>query len=364
MNHRALILGIGICSASSIYAAPEDLFLQAKFLSQASPTSISIAVDAVNETIDVFNLRGKEGLSSATGDYVGGHISGLYQISPQWAAEGAYWYREIDHGQETYSIHSPLVGIRYFPDLNYTDDQALFFRLSFWGNQANEIHKSTQTVINQRKFEQVTVEKPRDWQLQLDSVFSYQLDHINMLNAFASIGYSKVEVDQLKIQTTAQGCMMDISIQPDNQFTGQLNRPCRTGNLLLTEMNISGDAKEFGLDIQKDLNYDAYFASLGGSWNWKYQNFESQIAYQYQYLWRNHIDDRIADFSNQSIRSNQSLGLKLNYAFTPQLSAFLQGELYQHNFIGQIPFLYNGVTASYLDKRYGIASIGLNFHGF
>ena len=44
--------------------------------------------------------------------------------------------------------------------------------------------------------------------------------------------------------------------------------------------------------------------------------------------------------------------------------AFMEGEFYQHNFVGNIPFLYNGVTASRLDRRYGLATLGLTFQGF
>lgn len=364
MNHRALILGIGICSASSIYAAPEDLFLQAKSFSNSPPASISIGIDAVNETIDVFDLRAKEGVSSGAGDYLGGHISAAYQFAPQWTLEGAYWYREIDYTQDTNAIHSPLLGVRYFPDLNLDAKDALFFRLSIWGNRADELRKSTATLVNKRRLEQVTVNKPQDWQLQFDGVFSRQLDHMNILNAFASVGYSQVKVDQLKIQATANGCLMDISIHSNNQFDGQLSKPCTSGNLLLTELTVTGNASEYGIDMQKDLNYDAYFASIGGSWNWRYKQFESQLAYQYQHLWRNDIDDRISSFGNAAIEDNHSLGLKFSYDFHPQVRGFLQGEIYQNNFVGTIPFIYNGVTASRLDKRYGLASIGVTFHNF
>lgn len=364
MNHRALISGIGICIASSAYAAPEDLFLQAKSFTPPSPLSISIGVDAVNDTIDVFDLRAKEGAAAGAGDYNGGHISAAYQLTPQWMLEGAYWYREIDYSNDTNKIHSPLLGVRYFPDLNLNTRDALFFRLSLWGNQADALHKSTPTLVNQRRIEQVTVQNPEDWQLQLDSVFSRQLDPMNILNAFASIGYSKVKVDQLDIQAMGKGCLMDISIHSNNQFDGHLSKPCVVDNLLMNELDITGDANEYGIDMQKDLNYDAYFASIGGSWNWRYKQFESQLGYQYQRLWRNDIDDRISSFGNSAIKANQSLGLKLSYDFHPQVRGFLQGEIYENNFVGTIPFIYNGVTASRLDKRYGLASMGVTFHNF
>jgi hypothetical protein len=187
---------------------------------------------------------------------------------------------------------------------------------------------------------------------------------MNQVNAFASLGYSKVEVERLNLRTRYQGCLADIQIASNNQYTGQLAEPCQVGGSVIHQLEILGDASEYGLDVDKDLNYDSYFASLGGSWNWRYQKFESQLAYQYQRLWRKDIDDRVAQFGNRAIKDNHNLGLKLSYDLTPRMTAFVQGELYQHNFIGQIPFLYNGTTASRLDRRYGLASIGLRLHNF
>ena len=208
------------------------------------------------------------------------------------------------------------------------------------------------------------MEKPQDLQLQFDALFSRKIDHMNQVNAFASLGYSKVEVERLKLRTRYKGCLADIQVGSNNQYVGQLAERCNIDGLIVNQTEILGDANDYGLDVDKDLNYDSYFASLGGSWNWRYQQFESQIAYQYQRLWRKDIDDRVAQFGNSAIKDNHSLGLKLSYDVTPRMTAFVQGELYQHNFIGQIPFLYNGTTASRLDRRYGLASLGLRLHHF
>ncbi|MND57125.1 hypothetical protein D3C80_482470 [compost metagenome] len=187
---------------------------------------------------------------------------------------------------------------------------------------------------------------------------------MNQINLFAGVGYSQVKVDSLDLQAKYKGCLMDININSSNQYSGKLNKPCSIDNLLVNQLNISGNASDYGIEIQNDLNYNAYFTSLGGSWNWRYRQFESQIAYQYQHLWRDNIDDRVRNFGNTPVNNNHSLGLKLSYDVTPKISTFMKGEFYQHNFIGNIPFLYNGVTASRLDRRYGLATLGLTFQGF
>ena len=366
MKIKYLIIALTTLSSSYALAAPNDLFLQASdFKKNNHPLKLGIAVDAVNDTIDVLDMRQSEGVSGDRGDYLGGQITAEYQFHPDWRIEGRYDYREIDFAPDTNTIHSGLLGIRYQPQFSFLDkNDALAFRASMWGNQSDELTKSSPTRVNQNTFERVSVEQPQDLQLQLDALLSRKIDHMNQVNAFASLGYSKVELDHLNINARYRGCLANIHVDRSNHYTGQLLENCIIDGAVVNDVESTGNATEYGLDVNQDLNYDSYFASLGGSWNWRYQQFESQLAYQYQRLWREDIDGRVAQFGNRPVKDNHSLGLKLSYDFTPRITAFVQGELYQHNFVGHIPFLYNGVTASRLDRRYGLASLGLKLHSF
>ncbi len=365
MKIKYLILSLIGLSGYSI-AAPHDLFLQADdFKAQDAALKVTIAIDAVNDTIDVFDMRQSEGVSGDRGDYIGGNLAAEYQLNPHWSLEGRYHYRDIDLAPDTNTIHTALLGIRYQPEFSFLDkNDALAFRASVWGNKSDELTKSTPTRVNQNTFDRVSVEQPQDLQVQFDAMFSRKIDHMNQINAFASLGYSKVEMERLNLTTRYRDCLTNIQINSNNQYVGQLLERCNIDGLMVNDLEIVGDAKDYGLEVDKDLNYDSYFASLGGSWNWRYQKFESQVAYQYQRLWRKDIDDRVAQFGNGAIKDNHNLGLKLSYDLTPRMSAFVQGEIYQHNFVGHIPFLYNGVTASRLDRRYGLASLGLKLHSF
>lgn len=366
MKIKYFIIALTTITSSYAFAAPDDLFLQASdFKKNDHPLTLQLAVDAVNDTIDILDMRQSEGISGDRGDYLGAHLSAQYQIHPNWQIEGRYYYRDIDFAPDTNTIHTGLIGLRYQPDFQFLDkNDAIAFRGSIWGNQSDTLKKSTPTRVQGRTLDQVEVEQPQDFQLQFDALFSRKIDHMNQINAFASLGYSQVELERLNLRTRYQGCLANISIDQNNQYTGHLIESCQIGGAIVDDLNLSGDAAEYGLDMQKDLNYDSYFASVGGSWNWRYQQFESQLAYQYQRLWRDNIDDRLNQFGHHALKDNHNLGLKLSYDLTPRLTAFVQGEIYQHNFVGQIPFLYNGVTASRLDRRYGLASIGVKLHSF
>lgn len=367
MHTKITLLSAALIYSMQTSAAPNDLFLQTKDLNAKTDSNLNLTfgLDAVNDTIDIFDIRQSEGVAdTSTGDYQGFHIKAQYDINPQWAIEGAYWHREIEYSKDTNEIHSALLGVRYNPQFNLDKNDHFVIRGSIWANRADSINKKTPTSVNQRTFEQVNVQNPEDLQLQIDTIFSRKLDHMNQINLFASAGFSQVKVDNINIRALNRGCLMDISVNKNNQYTGNLVQECEIDKLIVKELKIQGDANEYGLDVKKDLNYDSYYAAIGGSWNWRYKNFESQLAYQYQRLWRDNIDDRVASFGNNAIKDNHTLGAKLSYDFSKKVTGFLQGELYQHNFVGQIPFLYNGVTASRLDKRYGLVSLGINFHHF
>lgn len=368
MKKLSATLGLFLSSTTTIYAAPNDLFLNAKNFNASHDSSalkFDFSIDAVNETIDVFDMRESEGVTdNSAGDYQGFKVSAQYDFNPQWSVEGSYWHREIEYSKDTNEIESALLAVRYTPSLLLKKNDALSFRASIWGNQADTLSKTTPTQVNRQRFEQVHVHKPEDLQLQLDAIFSRKLDPMNQLNAFAGLGYSKVEISKIDIQRSVGNCLLNININNSNQYIGNLDRPCVDGEGTIEEFSVQGDAREFGLDIQKDLNYDSYYGTLGGSWNWRYRQFESQLAYQYQRLWRKDIDDRISNFGNSPIKDNHTFGAKFSYDFTPKLTGYLQGQLFQNNLVGYVPFLYNGVTASRLDKRYGLASIGIQYHGF
>ncbi|MEQ1312722.1 hypothetical protein [Acinetobacter sp. XH1639] len=365
MKHLNLLsASILLLSPSLLHAAPNDMFLQANSLSgKTQPLNVDVAIDAVNKTIDLFDVRAKEGATSENaGDYLGGHIVGKYQLYPNLELEAGFWQREIDYSKDTNKLQSWLVATTYTPNLNLQKNDFLDLRFSLWGNYADQLKKTTPTTINNRTFNYVRVNDPSDIQLQVDAIFSRKLDPMNQLNAYVSTGYSKVKVDSLKTQAKYQGCLVNLNINKNNHYTGSLAEPCQIDNAIINELNISGSASDFNLDVDKDLNYDAYYAAIGGSWNWRYQQFESQLAYQYQRLWRSDIDDRVNHFGNSALKDNHTFSARFSYDVTPNITPFVEGYLFKRNFVGNIPFLYNGVTASRLDRKYGYASLGVNFH--
>lgn len=367
MKHTILLTGCFL--STSVFSASNDVFLSAQELKPKPQTlTLALELDAVNETIDLFDLRESEGpVADGAGDYIGGKISAQYRLHPQFEIEGAWWQRSIDYTKDTNDLSSWLVGLNFFPNLPLDKNDTVKIRTSLWGNFADELAKTTPTQVNNHQFTQVKVFDPFDIQAQVDAIFSRRLDNMNQLNGFIQLGYSKVSVDSLNLHLKRGGCLFNLDIEKNNQFYAQNVAPCKlnpTDNGTIEHISMIGNANEYNIDVDKDMNYDAFYAGLGASWNWRYQDFESQIAYQYQRLWRSEIDDRVANFGHNAVTSNHTFGVKLSYDLRPELTVYADGQLFQKNFIGTIPFIYNGVTASRLDRRYGLASLGVKWRHF
>ena len=364
MKYKFLTCINTLLISSTGFAAPNDLFLEAYAPNQNQKLNLSVSLDAVNDTVDVFDIRESEGLNSEAGDYLGAHLIADYRITPEWAIEGQYWYREIDFAGSTNKVNTGALAIKYQPEWLSSDKSQWAFKASVWGNQADELLKATPTMIEKNQIDQIRVDQPKDLQFQFDTIFSHTIDPMNRINLFGSFGYSKVEIERLNIRAQHKNCENPINISINNNNQYQLSEPCSQKGWDINVFPITGDASQFGFNVQEDLNYEAYYAGIGGSWNWRYKKFESQLAYQYQKLWRDNLDDRISQLGSSPIDDNHSIGAKFSYDFSKKMTGFVKAEMYENNLIGYLPFLYNGITASRLDKRYGLASIGIQYRGF
>ncbi len=67
-----------------------------------------------------------------------------------------------------------------------------------------------------------------------------------------------------------------------------------------------------------------------------------KLAYQYQRLWRKLMTGSVISVLHTIKDNHSTVGLKLNYdLLVLKLEGFIKGEMYQHNLIGYVPFLYN-----------------------
>jgi hypothetical protein len=372
MTHPRKIYPLGLAMLGCVllqpaFAAPDDEFLRAEPTTGYNDSQLTgeVSYDLVNSTTDIFKLRDRQGtVSASTGDYQGAHTTLNYKFNSALSGSANYWRRNIDNAKDTNGINSWSLGLNYDP---FAWDNAMdraVFRFSLWGDTASSLNRSTPTTVNGTTFNQLSVKHPTDIQAQIDAIFSTQINPTNQLTFFVNGGLSKVSVRQVDANLRRGKCDFNVNINSSNIANGALSSPCTVGTNQLNSATFSTDASQFGIDINKDLSYNARFVGFGGSWRWTHEKFTSDLGYQFQYINRSGVDSRISAAGGSPLKTNQTLGLDLSYKVTDHVALFFRNQAFLYNFVGTIPLLYNAQTAAKLDKYYGYSSLGLRFTGF
>lgn len=360
----ALMLGLSCAGAAS--AAPDDVFMLAEpATGEFTSVRVEASYDMVNSTVDIFNLRGRQGpVSENAGDYSGGKLMLGYKFSPYVSASATYWRRGIDYGQDHNKIDSWMLAMHYDPLAEPGARDRVMVRFSLWGNHSGSLDRSSPVTVRNTTFNSLTVKGANDVQAQADVIFSGELTERNQLTGFLGLGLSRVTIDSINTRLQQGNCNFNVAIGSDNIANGSLAAPCTAGGVTLQSASFAVDANQFGINFNDDFNYTAGYLNLGGSWRYKYENFSARLGYQFQYLLRSNVDSRTQTYGHSPIRSNHTLGLELSYAVVKNVEVFLRGQASLYNFVGTIPFLYNAATAGKMDRYYGYGSIGIRFSGF
>lgn len=368
--HRAradcLAVAIGAALLSSqVSAAMEDEFLQAEPIT-GNPSGLRVesSYDAFNKTLDVFNLRDHKDTVDRTGDYSGGRLAIGYKFSPTWSVEATYWRRNLKFEKDTDNINSWQLAVHYGILVAPEGERNLTLKLSAWGDYSSGLASSTTTRINGTKFSNVSIAHPNDVQAQADLIYSGRLWERNLLSAFITGGFSWVTAGDFHGTYQQGNCSFNVQAGSNNMATATLMNPCRIGRATVSNLQLSANASQYGVDVSRDFHYTAPFLAIGGSWRWEYNHFGVMAGYHFQYLFRNGIDDRLSNYGMPQVRFNQTVGLELSYAPVKHFEIFLRVQGFQNSFVGYVPLLYNAATASRLDKYYGLASVGVRVFGF
>ncbi|MFJ1252801.1 hypothetical protein [Cupriavidus sp. CuC1] len=343
----------------------EDEFLQAEpITADASGWRIEASYDAFNKTLDIFNLRDHKDTAERTGDYSGGRLAIGYKISPAWSVQATYWRRNLKFQKDTDNINSWQLAVHYGILVAPEGERKLTLKLSAWGDYASSLASSTTTRINGTSFSNVSIAHANDVQAQADLIYSGRLWEHNLLSGFITGGFSRVTTGDFQGTYQQGSCRFNVQAESNNMATATLVNPCQIGRATVRNLQLSANASQYGLDVDHDFHYTAPFLALGGSWRWEYKHFGVMAGYQFQYLFRNGIDDRLASHGVPQVRFNQTVGLELSYAPVKHCEVFLRAQGFQNSFVGYVPLLYNAATTSRLDKFYGLASVGVRVFGF
>lgn len=355
----AAALAISATLAAPLAAAPFDQTLSAR-PEHAGARQLEVAVDAMNDTLDVLDIRGDDPIYGGTnvGDYEGAHLRVGWQLSERWWVDAALWRREIEYRNETGSLNSWQLAAQYrFHDGGPTGT-AWALRASAWGNRASELQKGSPTTLSGYTLDSVRIDSPRDRQWQLDLIGTRGGPEAS-ISWYVGVQRSKVDYSSLSGTATAGDCPFDLSFG-DSSTTLTQTAACRSGLGTVAAGTRFGVANtELGLDPRDALAYTATVLRAGVNGHKRWGDWHLRGGLGYEYFERDDsLEAAARRLSGVYESGNLSAMLELGYRFTPAITGFVRGTAWQHQLMGEVPFLYNAVTAKRSDRRYGVVSVG------
>lgn len=337
--------------AGHTLAAPLDALQESG--PHAAPRSgfVEMSLDRMNDRLDLFNLRPDWAAGADNfGNLSGWRLRGGYGFTDRAWLEAGLFGRSIQYG----SLEPRLSGwqitgqwrlLRSDPLLNSAD---ISLRASTWGNSTDTVSRNN-TSLGGVTLDSVSVTNPRDRQWQLGPVISWPLGDA-VFSVFGSAGRGQVSVERISAR---------LGDRTLNWSGGQFDLDGRSlGNL---GQNL---ARSLGLDDElATVNYSFRFLSTGVGLRYPAGNWQLRGGYEYVTIRRDEIDSVIAarDTDNITYSANHTLVGEVAYRFSRVAYVFVRGQAMSNQFLAEVPFLYNGLTARRFDARYGLLTTGLVF---
>lgn len=347
--------------AAPLAAAPFDQTLSARPEDDGT-RRIEVSIDAMNDTLDVFDIRGRDPVYGGTkvGDYRGAHVRGGWHLAPNWWIDAALWRRKIEYRNDSGGLTSWQLGAQYrFAGGDASARTAWALRGSVWGNRAGDLRKGTPTTLAGYTIDTVRIDSPRDTQWQLDLIGT-RGDADGALSWYGGVQRGRVDYSSLRGTASAGNCPYSVAFGATQTVLTQTAACTGSGGTVAagTQITVNNDA--LGLDPRRALAYDATVLRVGinGVKRWGAWRLRGGVGYE-RHDRGGALEDAALQLSGVHDDSNISAMLEVAYRLTPRLTAFVRGTAWQRQLMGEVPFLYNAVTAKRSDRRYGVASVGV-----
>jgi len=353
----SLALALGPAPAA---AAPFDPLLSAR-PEASGARQLEAGIDAMNDTLDVFDIRGDDPVYGGTnvGDYRGAHLRGGWQIAPNWWIDASLWRRSIEYRSDTGRLTSWQLGGQWRFHDTPGGGTAWALRGSVWGNRSGDLDKTSPTTMFGRTLDTVHIEGTRDTQWQLDLIGT-RGDADASISWYAGVQRGQVRYSSASGTIRVGNCPYAVAFGATSTVLTQ-TAPCSgpDGTVAAgTQVTVANSA--FGLNPRDALEYDATVLRLGVNGVKRWGNWQVRGGLGYEHHDRGDaLEDEARRLSGVYDSGNLSAMLELAYRFTPTLTGFVRGTAWQHQLMGEVPLLYNAVTAKRSDRRYGVATIGV-----
>lgn len=222
-------------------------------------------------------------------------------------------------------------------------------RLSAWGNRADQLVQSSNSVLKvsglKARLVEMELVRPRDLQLQFDLVGRYTAPVSDWaFSGFAGVGTSEVTRSVVSGKATISGCTYQL------QF-GE----ARLNALPLADCHkaliVSVPNQLLQFDVLQETRYRSLYGHAGGAVHWRRAGWHLALGGELQ-QWQRSTADELQT-------RNAILVAEVQRALTPSVSVLLRGQYQHRQLLGEVPMLFNARSTSTASRRVGTVSVGL-----
>ncbi|MGY0195933.1 hypothetical protein ACWA7J_12760 [Leptothrix sp. BB-4] len=343
-------------------AAPLDALVRA----DGGPAGLQVQLtrDAANSTLDVLGWRDKAGKSGTSiGDYAGWQ-GGLQWQGGRLGLDATAWQRHIDDGAQTQSLRSWRLGGQW--RLNGGDELSVAadtrpatlwaVRGSAWGSDARRLSRTTHAALVAGTLDSrlgtISVERPRDRQMQVDLLMSRALSPAWSFHAGLGAGRSRVANRAVTGTADVGGCPYTLDFGAE-QLVATPADSCSQALIVAVPNALLSSA------AQPETNYRARLAHLALAVRLDQPGWSATLGYDRLAWRRERIDALIDARGGRALRHNQTLTAQLQVDLTTGLAGLLRVQVMDHAFLADLPLAYNTQTTSSFAHRYGLVSAGV-----
>lgn len=350
MKQFIAVLFIILLFPTVSYAAPDDVYLQAKPADKPWEMHIQAGIEFMNETFDAFDYSDALDESSK---YQAGFIKVGSALGQYVWLEGSYRQRDLAVGSIDANIDSWQIAGQ-FQLVQHAVFQ-LAARASLWGNSTDDIDRRYNLLSGSTRTSHIYLEKPQDKQQQIDIIGGFTLTEKTRINLFMGAGKSKVTFDNIYALGSFGGCEYNMEFT-NTGYLGTLAKPCYE-DVVITR--IYSDYDDDDVRPQQELRYDANFYQAGINGQWQNDQWRLRLGYIYSRTKRDHVDDAIEKRSGIGVNNNHIIAAEIALRIWRNLSVSLAGQYLHKQFTGEMPFIYNSITSKHFNHRYGMLSTGI-----
>jgi len=339
----AVVLG-GLADQAG--AVPLDALLD---VSDAPEGRTRWSVEAMGDvTQPVFDALGVDRRAGHTESVRLGLVSG------PWSLTLGGHQRAIHHKSDDHQVQSWHTTVQYEPGIAFGAADAgsplrWALRLSAWGNRADQLVQSSNSVLKvsglKARLVEMELVDPRDLQLQFDLVGRYAVPVSGWaFSGFAGVGTSAVTRSVVSGKATISGCTYQLQFG-DTRLNALPLADCPKALI------VSVPNKLLQVDVLQETRYRSLYGHAGGAVHWRHADWRLALGGELQ-QWQRQGPDELQT-------RNAVLVAELDRVLTPSVSVVLRGQYQHRQLLGDVPMLFNARSTSTASRRVGTVSVGL-----